>query len=600
MLIPVALTAATLFTPAVTAQDLRLAAEDFTLDGDLAPFESTLSLADLPDGRQLLTITLQAPAPAPPPEFTLRFSVPAIDVDGFWNPDVDDDKQNYWRNRFSSRATVHAPVAALLNAGDRNRLTIAASDALNRLDFAMPIREEDARFHVSIGFFAEASPAVERYAVDVLLDTRDVHFAQALGGVADWWAALPGQAPAPVPEGARVPMYSTWYSFHQDLVVEDVLAELRIAKGLGYEAVIVDDGWQTNDSNRGYAYTGDWRPERIPELAAFVQSVHDLGMQFLLWYSLPLVGEKSAAFPRFEGKYLREWGSQGAWVLDPRYPEVRAFVIETYVSALQEWDLDGFKLDFLDFFKPTEETVLTAEDGRDHASVNAAVDRLMTDLIARLRAIRPDILIEFRQRYTGPLMRKYGNMFRGVDCPDNSVANRIETTDLRLISGTTAVHSDMLMWHADEPVASAAQQLLAVLFSVPQLSVRLVDIPDDHRAMIGFYTAWWRENRDVLLDGEFRPSNPMGGYPLLAASDDTREIVALYDERVVNATGERSLQVVNATHGSRVVVRFAAAPGERTVRVFTPTGELIDERTLDLAEGLHEFEVPPSGLMRIE
>ena len=511
---------------------------------------------------------------------------------------------DYWRNRFTSRATVHAPVAALVNARDRNRMTFAASDALNRLDFATYIREEDARFHSEIRFFAEKAPATRRYSVEVLFDTRDVHFAEALGGVADWWAAAEGQAPAPVPDGARRPMYSTWYAFHQNLVAEEVLAELRLARELGYEAVIVDDGWQTNDSNRGYAYTGDWKPERLTELGALVEAVHVLGMQFLLWYSLPLVGEKSEVFPELEGKYLFHWEGQGSWVLDPRYPEVRELVIGTYERALQEWDLDGFKLDFLDFFVPKEDTVLTAEEGRDYASVNEAVDRLMSDVLGRLRAIRPDILIEFRQRYTGPAMRKYGNMFRGVDCPNNAVANRIETTDLRLISGDTAVHSDMLMWHADEPVASAARQLLAVLFSVPQLSVRLVGLPDDHRAMIGFYTAYWKENRGVLLDGVFRPSSPMGGYPLLAAHGDEREIVALYDERVASASGERELHGPTSSTRRRTRAWPSGSPRHpaRASSVCTDRrgSSSTSASSSSCTSGLHEFDVPPSGLLRLE
>lgn len=71
-------------------------------------------------------------------------------------------------------------------------------------------------------------------------------------------------------------MYSTWHSFHRNLDQDAVLTELKVAKSLGYEAVIVDDGWQTLDSSRGYAYTGDWLPERIPEMKAFVDRVHEL------------------------------------------------------------------------------------------------------------------------------------------------------------------------------------------------------------------------------------------------------------------------------------------------------------------------------------
>ena len=53
-------------------------------------------------------------------------------------------------------------------------------------------------------------------------------------------------------------------------------------------------------------------------------------------------------------------------------------------------------------------------------------------------------MIEFRQSYIGPAIRKYGNIFRAGDCPADILSNRIHTIDLRLTSGSTAVHSDML------------------------------------------------------------------------------------------------------------------------------------------------------------
>ena len=37
--------------------------------------------------------------------------------------------------------------------------------------------------------------------------------------------------------------------------------------------------------------------------------------------------------------------------------------------------------------------------------------------MTRLTKIKTDVLIEFRQSYIGPLMRKYGNLFRAGDCP---------------------------------------------------------------------------------------------------------------------------------------------------------------------------------------
>jgi len=396
-------------------------------------------------------------------------------------------------------------------------------------------------------------------------------------------------------------MYSTWYSFHQNLDVEEVLAELHIAKTVGYDAVIVDDGWQTLDSQRGYRYTGDWEPERIPDMRGFVDSVHAIGMDFLLWYSVPLVGEEARNFERFKGMYLRHWESQGAWVLDPRYPEVREFIIGTYVQAMDEWGLDGFKLDFIGFFAANDETILEAGDGRDYASVNEAVDRLMTDVMLRLRAENPDVLVEFRQPYVGPLMRKYGNMFRGVDAPNNAIANRAEVTNVRLLSGNTAVHSDMLEWHAEDTVESAALQLLNILFSVPQLSVLLTQIPDDHIEMIGFWTGYWRENRTVLLDGDFMPVNPGAVYPVITAARDGKAIVGVYNDMLVDLAGERFTEVdlVNAKGTSTLAVLIHRDMGPVEITTYDTRGRLVAEDTRELLAGLHRFDAPPSGLVRI-
>ncbi len=337
-------------------------------------------------------------------------------------------------------------------------------------------------------------------------------------------------------------------------------------------------------------------------MKGFVQRVHALGMKFLLWYSLPFVGENSKNFERFKGKYLTYWEGQGTYVLDPRYPEVREFIVDTYEIALKEWDLDGFKLDFIARFAADEKTVLTASDGRDYASVNEAVDKLMTDVMSRLRALNPDILIEFRQPYIGPLMRKYGNMFRATDCPNMAVINRARTTDIRLLCGNTAVHSDMFMWHAEDSVETAALQILNILFSVPQLSVRLDQIPDDHSAMVKFWIGYWRENRDVLLDGEFIPVNPSAVYPKIIARTLSKTIVALFNEVHVSLDGEActNIDIVNAKSGEFIILDLTSDMGNVESRSYTCKGDLVKKETLSLKRGVYKFTVPASGLLTIK
>ena len=78
-----------------------------------------------------------------------------------------------------------------------------------------------------------------------------------------------------------------------------------------------------------------------------VDSIHKLGMKFVVWFSVPYMGFKSENFERFKDMCLKKREHIGASVLDPRYKEVRDFLVNTYKKALTEWDLDGFKLDFV-------------------------------------------------------------------------------------------------------------------------------------------------------------------------------------------------------------------------------------------------------------
>ena len=223
---------------------------------------------------------------------------------------------------------------------------------------------------------------------------------------------------------------------------------------------------------------------------------------------------------------------------------MREYIIEKYRSALTDWGIDGLKLDFIDSFAQSD----IVKDGMDFVSVYDAVDRLMKDVLRELRAVRPDVLIEFRQTYIGPLMRTFGNMFRSSDTPNDSFGNRLNVLHLRQMSGNTAVHSDMTMWHPEESVESAAFQLTGVLFSVPQISVRVDGIPEDHKAMIREYLSFWNRYREVILDGEMTYKNFASNYTYVSARLGDTQVGAVYGGRVAYLdTAAEEIVLVNAT-----------------------------------------------------
>jgi alpha-galactosidase len=579
---------------------------DIEAVGDLKGFALDMRADTVADGLEIVKLRLHAPTPQPPPRFTLKWSVPSHDVVGQWatGRHVNKTIRPDWSGGRlqTSMFAREAPVSCLFGSANQNVFTFAVSDALNTLLVGSGIREEDGLIYNDITFFSEPHPSLTEYTAELRLDRRPVPYWTALKEVGEWWARQPGYEPVRVPEPARLPVYSTWYNYHQSVDAAVLLKEVAIAKRMGFDSIIVDDGWQTMDTARGYAFTGDWQPERMPDMKGFVDGCHKLGVKVVLWYAVPFVGKNAKVAGRFKDKSLRYDDRLGAHVLDPRYPDVRQYLIDIYRKAIQDWGIDGFKLDFIERFVADEKTVLEATGGRDFASVNEATDRMMTDILAELKKVKPDVMIEFRQPYIGPLIRKYGNMFRASDCPNSYLANRVKTVDLRLLSGDTAVHADMIMWHYGERVEIAALQLLNVLFSVPQVSVRLQEVPKDHSAMVQFYTSYWRENRRVLLDGEFEALAPAANYPVLIGRAGGKEIIGLYGDTFVRLDGRSParIDVINGKNSETVILAAAQDVGTYRYTIRDCQGKLVASGQARLGKGTRDFTVPVSGLLALE
>lgn len=534
----------------------------------------------------------------------LVWKIPAINLKGTWLSNYESDRRVFAEfdaeRMLVSRTAYEAPILCLYGHNDQNLHTFACSDAINTLSLGAGLREEDGWVYCNVILFTENVPDFKDYEISILLDYRKHRYEHSLGKVSDWWESFTKYTPMSVPEIAKQPMYSTWYSYHQEISSDTLLKECTIASEMGYRTIIVDDGWQTNDNNRGYAYTGDWLPERFPEMSNFVSDIHGLDMKIMLWYSVPFFGKYSKAYEKFKGKFLHFSEEFQAAIVDPRYPEIREYLVTIYSNALKNWKLDGFKLDFIDHFIPYPETILTLEDGRDYAAIGPAVDRLMTDIKEALIAINPNILIEFRQHYIGPALRKCGNMLRAHDCPNDAVTNRRRIIDLRLLSGDTAIHSDMFMWNYDEPVALAALQFVNILFSVPQVSVRLGEILESHKQMVLFYTSYWIQNQDILLSRNLTAIGPSENYPVVRTITEKKEIIAVYADVVIDLFSEAQyIDIINGKTSEKIILNTVSSQKSYKISIIDCQGNIIKNTTNSFQKGLISIEVPISGMITL-
>ncbi|MBR4857884.1 MAG: alpha-galactosidase [Clostridia bacterium] len=546
-----------------------------------------------------LTVSMTLPSPEIPEPFRIEWNFSARDCTSTWNPsllDIHGLAFEWGKLQIKSRLASWMPVQSLISNEGRNRLCIAVSDVDTPVSIRTGLREEDATFACEVEFFILPAAPAKEYTAVIRLDMRDIPYYDSIYDTADWWENEWGYKPAHVPESAKNPMDSLWYSFHQMLDRDEILKECRASREIGLETVIIDDGWQTDDNNRGYAYCGDWQvaPKKMGDMASLVEEIHKIGMKVILWYSVPFMGIYAEKFREFEGMLLEGSGDDKTFFgLDPRYKKVREYLVSIYKNAVADWRLDGLKLDFIDSFVLKGKSLLP-DPKRDCQSLENAIHLLMSEIRRELIAINPEIMIEFRQSYVGPSIRKYGNMLRVGDCPCDILKNRVGIINLRMTSGKTAVHSDMIMWSVEDTAENAAMQFASILYGVPQVSVRVDKLPEDHRRMLEYYVSFWKEHKDVLLEGRLTAENPECNYSSASSVLRDKAVITLFTTPVARITTDEAV-IVNASMHTELIIIGAQG---RAYRIVNCMGEETASGTV--AANLTAIPVPKAGMVFVK
>ena len=530
------------------------------------------------------------------PEKTIvKCIIPATDSLAVWSSfdRVHTLRPDWGMNEINSRLASGMPIQQIIGFDGNNRMCVAVSDVDTPIKIRMGYNEENAEVICEVEFFALQTNKKSEYNATVRFDFRNIKYYDSIYDTVSWWENECGYKSAFVPEYAKLPMDSLWYSFHQNLDYDKILEECKNSKVLGLKTVIIDDGWQTDDNNRGYAYCGDWEvcERKMGDMKKLIEEIHKIGMKVILWYSVTFMGIHSKKYEEYKNMLLDETGDcETFFSLDPRYKKVRDYLSNLYENAIKDWDLDGLKLDFIDSFVLKGKS-LENDANRDYESLEDAIHALMGEIKEKMTKIKSDVLIEFRQSYVGPSIRKYGNMLRVGDCPGDILTNRSQIINLRYTSGKTAVHSDMIMWNKNDTVENAAEQFINVIYSVPQISMLINELPQDHIKMLEFYIDFWMKNRKVLLDGKLTAENPESEYSFARVTLEDNEIISPYTNSLVDILKSNTI-VVNGTSKETLVLKGAK---EYKAKVLNCLGENVSE--FIIKNTLEEVNVPRAGLI---
>ena len=346
------------------------------------------------DGVAFVRVRLEADQPAKKPMFSVKVRLRGGEARSLWRPSCGfrrHDKAGVMpyesHARFMSCGAQWMPLYAFLDAEDVNILTLASSESRDRVVFRGGTEEGPNTLVAEFTFNTmDCETPTNRAEVTVRFDTRRLAADRVLPAASAWMRAADPAPERPVPDLAFEPVWSSWCAYHSSITGEIVEREAAVARSVGLNAIIIDDGWQVPE---GLPFCdGENLPSQrySKDFAAHVRRLHDAGTKVVLWYPVTLVTDNAPNIADYDGQmlYRRSWGPQ---IWDPRFPARRAFFHGRIAAAMRDWKVDGLKLDFVDSWGLDFDTMRLPDvsggiGARDVRDLMPAVVKTMTEAVS--------------------------------------------------------------------------------------------------------------------------------------------------------------------------------------------------------------------------
>ena len=451
----------------------------------------------------------------------MRFSVPILDMHGYWVPESRTPSTKIvWVIESKSAGQRAFPFIAFFNSRQINRLSAGLTNLTDDARFLAKMNQEKCTYDITI----EVALGSGSKDFELVIDQRPQVWTDSL---ADWRKALALPLPE-FPEGAWEPVFCTWYAVHAAVTQDWVEKNAEVASRLGFRTLIIDDGWCFDVMKRvspetistWYEMIGDWNlsEKKFPDFENHRKRVQAMGMKYLLWVAPFLIGAKSELYKQLADIVKPEY-HEGCYTFDSSRKEAAKLLLGKMKHVIQDYGLDGLKVDFLDYIFPNMEE----PRGED-------TTHFIQELAETIREVKKDALIEFRQAYATPGMLAYGTQFRAGDVPFDFIDNFHRLTQIRISVGDgVPVHADPAYWHPQESPVNISRHMIASLAGVPMLSMDLLAISETEQKIIRHWLGFYQAHRETFNYGKWDVAYHQSGAAYAMVSNEKESIVILHD-----------------------------------------------------------------------
>ncbi|MGM9552111.1 MAG: alpha-galactosidase [Clostridia bacterium] len=148
-------------------------------------------------------------------------------------------------------------------------------------------------------------------------------------------------------------LINNWEATYMNFNEEKILSIASLAKDLGIELFVLDDGWFGKRNNDDCSL-GDWyvNYEKLPSgIEGIAEKVTDMGIKFGLWFEPEMVNPDSDLYRAHPDWAIHAEGispalSRNQLVLDMSRKDVQDYVIESVVSILKRAKISYVKWDY--------------------------------------------------------------------------------------------------------------------------------------------------------------------------------------------------------------------------------------------------------------
>ena len=589
-----------------TVQKINLVGLDFHVSAKFLGAEDAelmLNVTELDSFRAVLRIGFSGNHPLKLQNLTLECSASTAEVHGIYFGGDPHLEMGYLpHGKLDKQVAAHrgVPLISLIDRVGNNRCSMGFLGQQLETQMTAQLSEMDVSYHIRIvrpiatnsagaeTYFELPAGHFEEFIVDRSVRSW-IDVVRDYGMLAKQFSKID---PWPAPAHSFDPVFCTWTAIHHDVSESWCRDTARLAADIGFRTWITDDGWHHDGGEFGnYDDVGEWQPSirKFPDFANHVKEIQELGFRYLLWVAPFMLGTANKEIDR-TGLVLQP-GHPGAnfEMLDPMQPEVSNHVRQMLDRLQLRYNLDGFKLDFIDAVSAQK----VMPGGRSVGfAISAAIEQALSDIRSR----RPDLLIEFRNSYANLAMQNFANLYRSSDLPVNFFLNRWQATMLRILNPGRAVVTDPMLWPKDDSIENVAVHLINGISAVPMVSIDLTTYPKQHLEVLRHWIGYYSSRKETLAFGEFAPHLRGTKLPLTYFRDQYREIIALYDEVPVRIGHQRRVDLLNASPSESILLASATVQNY-LARVFGPTGDLVLEKELEF--GARDIEIPIGGRVEL-